>query len=305
MAAEQTFKIAIAYDWIYDQDFVDMLRAEAKRRGLRTLVVDERNLENILADIERSEIRINALLDRASDTSPHFVRLQKLLLTRDAVVIDPLKMINWASDKATMHLEFIAHGLNTPYTIILPPFDENEDIRLSSEDLACLGRPFIIKPANTTGGGIGVVEGAETLHDVLTTRREFKKDKYLLQENVHPMEHEGRRFWFRCIYTCGLINCLWWDDKTHIYAMLPPQQIEQFNLQSLFTITEEIAGICRLSFFSTEIALTTKGNFIVVDYVNESCDMRLQSRHADGVPDEIISHIVGRLITSMIQWGDK
>jgi nicotinamidase-related amidase len=31
--------------------------------------------------------------------------------------------------------------------------------------------------------------------------------------------------------------------------------------------------------------------FVVVDYVNEMCDMRLKSQHPDGVPDHIVESI--------------
>ncbi len=51
-----------------------------------------------------------------------------------------------------MHLEFIANGLATPYTVILPSFESRPDPGISASDLAPLGKPFFIKPANTTGG---------------------------------------------------------------------------------------------------------------------------------------------------------
>ena len=51
--------------------------------------------------------------------------------------------------------------------------------------------------------------------------------------------------------------------------------------------------VCGLDFFSTEIALTSEGRFVTVDYVNEICDMRLQSGHADGVPDALVTAICG------------
>ncbi|MBN1466008.1 hypothetical protein JXA02_09615, partial [candidate division KSB1 bacterium] len=158
-----------------------------------------------------------------------------------------------------------------------------------------LGRPFIIKPANTTGGGVGVVDGAESLHDVLAARREFKSDKYLLQEKVKPLHIDDKRFWFRGFYAFGLVQCVWWDDATHIYKELLPEEVTAYGLSPLFSITEKISTICKLNFFSTEICLTSSETFVVVDYVNEACDMRLQSLHADGVPDAIVQNIATSL----------
>jgi hypothetical protein len=195
-----------------------------------------------------------------------------------------------------MHLEFIANGLVTPYTIIIPPFNTTEKILLSVADLAQLGRPFIIKPANTTGGGIGVVDGAETLQDILTARQVYHNDKYLLQEKVKPIARDGKRFWFRGFFCCGLIDCSWWDDSTHRYEMLNPTEVSFYQLEGLFQIVEKISNIIKLNFFSTEIALCQSGKFIVIDYVNEICDMRLKSQHADGVPDEIVLKIVNQIV---------
>jgi len=90
-----------------------------------------------------------------------------------------------------MHLEFITAGLNVPYSIIIPPHSEKEEIYISIDDLALLGRPFIIKPCNTTGGGIGVVTGAESLKEVLDERITNTEDKYILQEKFIPLISTG------------------------------------------------------------------------------------------------------------------
>lgn len=289
-AFKQKVDLVITYDWEYDQDFVQLLMDKAEKQQLDALAVDANSLDQTIALVENKKLAARALFDRASDTSDEFYRLQKLL-AKSAHIIEPLAKMRWASDKATMHLEFIANGLHTPYTIIIESFDDNNDIWLSTDELAHLGRPFIIKPANTTGGGVGVVDGAETLHDVLTARRQFKSDKYLLQEKVVPKEKDGKRFWFRGFYAFGLVQCAWWDDVTHLYAEISQQEMKAYGLEPLYLITEKIKDICRLNFFSTEICLTQSRMFIVVDYVNEACDMRLRSKHANGVPDAIVGKI--------------
>jgi hypothetical protein len=48
--------------------------------------------------------------------------------------------------------------------------------------------------------------------------------------------------------------------------------------------------------FSTEIAITSDGRFVIVDYVNDPIDLRLQSKALDGVPDEIVKDITERLV---------
>lgn len=293
---KETFDFVIATDFPYDNDFVTLLKLATYKLDLTFKVVLPENLEQIFNGLVCGDIEIGFFYDRASDTSPEFVKLHDFLLTNDVPIFESQDHMAFASDKATMHLEFIAHGLVTPYTIIIPPFSTAENIFLSVADLAKLGRPFFIKPANTTGGGIGVVDGAETLQDILHARKVYKSDKYLLQKKVVPVEKDGKRFWFRCFYSCGLVQCAWWHDQTHLYQVLSPEEVGIFQLQPLFDIVPRIAQICGLNFFSTEIALTSEGTFVIVDYVNEICDMRLKSQHFDGVPDEIAAQVADKII---------
>jgi hypothetical protein len=292
----QIYDFCIATDWEYDRDFLQLLQQKAhQEQGLTTYIVEPFNLKETIQKIKNQELEFNFLYDRGSDSSPEFLHLHQLLVERGVPVLDPLSRLKWASDKATMHLEFISSGLTTPYTIIIPPFSTTENLYLSVADLAQLGRPFIIKPANTTGGGIGVVNGAETLQDVLHVRKEYGDDKYLLQEKVIPLEKDQRRFWFRGFYCCGLIECAWWNDLTHLYGSLEPDEITSFQLNPLYSIVKKISELIKLNFFSTEIALNLKDNFIVIDYVNEICDMRFKSIHRDGVPDEIVHQIASQI----------
>jgi len=60
-------------------------------------------------------------------------------------------------------------------------------------------------------------------------------------------------------------------------------------------MTETVARISRLDLFSTEIALTSDGTFVVVDFVNDQIDLRLRTKARDGVPDEIVRDITDRL----------
>lgn len=297
----ETYNLALALDWEYDWDFVLLLERIAQQSGLSTYIVWPQNFEETLDSLRKQRLTFQYLIDRASDTSPEFYPLQEWVCQQAGRVFEPLQTLRWVSDKATMHLEFIEAGLHTPYTIILPPCRTVETIHLSVAELACLGRPFIIKPANTTGGGIGVVNGAESLHDILEARQQYRADKYLLQEKVTPIKSNGRTFWFRAHYACGLEQCAWWDEITHRYEEVSRDDIEHYRLQALFQIVKKIAGICHLRFFSTEIALCEDGRFVVVDYVNESCDMRLQSRHYDGVPDRIVQKCANSIVNFVKQ----
>ncbi len=294
-----TFDLAIAYDWEFDVELVSVLENLFHQSGLTTFVITENNVSEITEKVKNRLLNFRTYLDRASDVNDKFLELAKILTKRKTRIFNPYKKVEHAIDKATMHLEFITAGINVPYSIIIPPHSQSEDIFVSLNDLQILGRPFIIKPCNTTGGGMGVVTGAESLKEVLTARSKHSEDKYLIQENIHPMLLDNKRAWFRCYWAFGKPVCVWWDDITHIYTTLLATEIEKFNLKKLFQITKTIQNLTQLDFFSTEIALTTKNIFVVIDYVNDQCDMRLKSLHADGVPDEIVLKILNNLRVSV------
>jgi hypothetical protein len=297
------FDIGLVWNWAYDQEFLQLVVSAVQAKGLSAFLVDQHNLSEIAEFCRGDKIQFRFVLDRASDEDERFLPLAQLFMRRQSGstrrpplrVINPYELLRRASDKATMHLEFLTHGLHVPFTIIISPYNHKREVELSLTELSQLGRPFIIKPANTTGGGVGVVLGAESLKDIIETRQHHKNDKYLLQENVIPTDLADRRAWFRVFYAFGQIIPCWWDDLTHIYEELTPAEEEGFGLQPLRSITATIREICGLEFFSTEIALTPGQSFIVVDYVNEMCDMRLKSLHADGVPDPIVNRIAQSL----------
>jgi hypothetical protein len=190
-----------------------------------------------------------------------------------------------------MHLEFIESGLHTPYTILLPPFLEQPVIPQVDSNL--LGENFVIKPSHG-GGGEGVILGATTMAEILQARMEFPEQKYLIQAHVTPRIIADKPAWFRVFYANGQTYPCWWDTETHIYTVISEQENIHREVGQLSEITRRIASICRLDWFSTEIALADE--FVVVDYVNDEIDTRVKSHALDGVPDEIMRNIAIQLV---------
>jgi len=290
------YHLGLAADWEYDSDFLQMIEEKARASGLETLAIWPESVEDISSRLREQQIGFHYILDRASLSSPEFNDLIWLAQKQGTIIFDPPEKVHRAADKATMHLEFISQGILTPYTIILPPFEQNASLEGLDLDLSAVGHPFVIKPASFTGGGMGVIKDSSSLEDIQRARQEFPLDKYLIQEKIEPKILDGRRFWFRVFFSWGLIQAAWWNDETHIYKELTRKEITNYNLQALFNLAEKIQRICELNFFSTEIVLDKKNRLIVVDYVNEICDMRLQSRHDDGVPDRLVERIAESLI---------
>ena len=288
----EKFDIGLAYIWEYDEEFIHKFEEVFHANKLTTFIIGYHNIEEVKEKVKEKQLHFRFYFDRAWDVEESFEKLGHLLMKRKTHFFNPYKKVLHAIDKATMHLEFITAGLNVPHSIIIPPVTEKEELFISLSNLAILGRPFIIKPCNTTGGGIGVITGAESLHDVLHERKFNHEDKYLLQEKIYPVLLEGKRAWFRVFYAFGKIIPVWWNDQTHRYQILYTEEIEKFNLKKLFQICRKIYKTVELDFFSTEIVITSQHKFIVIDYVNDQCDLRFQSAHVDGVPDEIVSFII-------------
>jgi len=62
---------------------------------------------------------------------------------------------------------------------------------------------------------------------------------------------------------------------------------------NVFCTTSLACAVSPVMFAAT---LTSEGKFVVVDYVNEVCDMRLQSNHIDGVPDSIVRRVAQLIV---------
>lgn len=293
------FDLGIAYNWEYDVDFVNLIEKNLQTTGLTTYVIHSNNVFEVKEELITRKLMFRCYLDRAWDVDEQFEEIGKILQRRKTRIFNPYKNVLHAIDKASMHLEFMTAGLNVPYSIIIPPHKEKEEIKLSVEDLAILGRPFIIKPCNTTGGGIGVVTGAESLKEVISERISYTNDKYLIQEKILPASINGKRAWFRCFWAFGRVINVLWDDQTHIYEIITDEIKAKINIKKLNHITKTIWQITQLDLFSTEIALTNDRKYVVIDYVNDQCDMRLKSKHSDGVPDEIVNQIISLLMKAV------
>jgi hypothetical protein len=288
----ETYDLCLTWNWEYDADFVKLLNLACQSHGLSLLQITPENLLHSMQSITNKEIVFQIFFDRASDADARFIPVVQWACNHVAHHINFHKLACRAWDKVAMH-QVISVSMNTPLTITLPSYDEQP--LLPEIDLSSLGESFTIKPAYG-GGGDGVVNQATTLSQVLVARQEFPTQRYLLQAHIISARLGARMAWFRVIYCAGKVYPCWWDSDTHIYTHVTPNEEACYSLGSLRTITSSIATLCGLTLFSTEIAITSDGRFVIVDYVNDPIDLRLQSKALDGVPDEIVKDITERLL---------
>jgi len=292
------YDLCLAWNWEYDADFAAILEAACLARGLSLWQVTLANIAAAIEALSACDAQILSFLDRASEADASFIPLVEWAVGHGVFEINPHERVLHAVNKASMHLEFITAGIHTPQTIILPPYSQQPCLSLL--DLSPLGGKFIVKPAHG-GGGEGVVLEVSTVGQVLEVRQAHPQDYYLLQAHVSPVELAGRPAWFRVLFCGGRIYPFWWDMTTHVYVAVEEEEDKRFGLGSIASTTRTIAQVCGLSLFSTEIALTATGLFVVVDYVNNPIDLRLQSAAPDGVPDDTVRDIAGRLAELVLQ----
>jgi hypothetical protein len=286
------YDLCLVWYWEHDFDFATAIWDACNEHNISLWSVSPENLVQATTELLAGRASMRVLLDRAQYHSGFLPFLHKAE-TLGTYMINPRERSNWTADKATMHLEMISQGLYTPYTLILAPFVVQPV--LPPLDLSPLRKQFVVKPA-LGGGGEGVIQRATSPEEVLRARIEFAEQKYLLQARVEPQELEGRKAWFRVYYVDGHIYPCWWDPETHIFAPVRVDEEERFGLVPLRLMAAKIASICRLDWFSTEIALSQDGKFIAVDYVNDGIDLRSQTQAHDGVPAEVLASIATDLV---------
>ena len=284
------YDLCLPWYWKYDDVFVGMVERACIEEGISLWQIKPDNLLESITALYKGVTTFKTLLHRGQGEAI-FDPIPRWALEHGARRINPAENSVWSEDKATMHLELINAGLHTPYTILLASFLEQPVV--PQIDLTQLGDNFVIKPSNG-GGGEGVIIGASTVDEILQARMEFPEQKYLIQAHVTPCIIEETPAWFRVFYANGETYPCWWDTDTHIYETVTAEEESQHRLGRLRDVTKRIASICKLDWFSTEIALADE--LVVVDYVNDEIDTRVQSQAMDGVPDEIMENIAKQLV---------
>jgi hypothetical protein len=282
--------LCLPWYWEYDDVFVSMVERACIEEGISLWQIKPDNLLDSITALYKGATTFKTLLHRGQGEAI-FDPIPRWAKEFGARRINPAEVSAWSEDKATMHLELIHAGLHTPYTILLPPFLEQPVI--PPMDLTPLGNGFVIKPSHG-GGGEGVILGANSMEEILKARMEFPEQKYLIQAHVTPVSMNETPAWFRVFYANGETYPCWWDTETHIYQKVSAEEEARFGLSRLREVTRRIASICKLDWFTTEIAIADE--YIVVDYVNDEIDTRVQSQAIDGVPDEIMQCVARQLV---------
>lgn len=281
-----------------DDYFIHRVQQHCAERGLNFFLIEPLWVESFKQLFEGGKIWARVLLNMHSEhhePEDIYHQLIKLAAQAKTQVIDPPDIALAAFDKARLHPDLVAARLNVPYTVIVPR-EQINDFALSDDHRSGLGLPFVIKPSLGYGRR-GLVLDAIGEADLLRSLKAWPDPRYLLQRRIVPRLLKQEPVYFRVYFVFGSVWCCWWNCYTDSYRMVAPDEVEQFA-----PIREMICRVARLTgmrFFSSEIAQTDSGEFVLIDYVNDQCHLLTQSANPKmGVPDELVAAIARKLVES-------
>jgi len=281
-----------------DDFFIHSIQRHCAEARLNFFLIEPRWVEPFYRSLQLGEVWPRVLLNMHSEhhqPEEIYHRLVQLAADKHSQVIDPPAIARAAFNKARLHPVLETVGLKVPPTIILSR-EKVADFHLTEGDWAVLGGPFVIKPANGYGRG-GVVLDATSEKDLLRSVAAWPDSHYLLQRRIRPRDIKGAPAYFRVYFVFGSVWCSWWDCYTDKYRMVTPHEAAELNLKPLEQIVRQIAAVCQMNYFSSEITQTDNGEFFVIDYVNDQCHMLSQSSNPRiGVPDELVAVVAKRLV---------
>jgi hypothetical protein len=230
------------------------------------------------------------------------------------------------TDKASTHGELLRQGLGVPATVIVRPWMAHRPLTPREQTTLGLHEPgacVYIKPANGSAGhGIVRVDctNSETLHTTLADARQFDRhDAYLIQRAVNPPllaceDGCARPAYWRVLHCLGEWTVFWWQPQDRTagrpsYRWMTAAEMRRHRLQPVLEYAKALAELTGLEWFSTELCLSSGPEWsrftvpgpdgrprsvLAIDYVNDQCDVDVQSRWPGAPPDHVVRRVAER-----------
>jgi hypothetical protein len=297
-------------DFIFGLDYlspnsrlVELFHDAMSPYGLSVLLVNQTNVDRVIAEVERGWLQPYVYLDLASTTQPRFNDLALAAAKKGVYVVDdPNDLTTWTY-KATSHVRLERAGLPLPATVILPR--GAGDRELTSEERAKVGERCVIKPSAGFGNR-GVVVGVEPTAANIARARDFnREDDWLVQRMISwtRFENPSRPAYLRAYNLLGHRSLMWWakEGDTDHYELLTWDDLRKYDLLPAVDLVDRVAATGGVDFFSSEIAITraepgSPDRFVLIDYINDQCDMDPEARPGTTpVPEPWVRWVCERL----------
>jgi hypothetical protein len=281
-----------------DDFFIHRVQEHCAALGLNFFLIEPLWSSRFYELFQAGKIWAKVLLNMHSehhDPADLYHRLVRLAHERHTRVIDPPEVALAAFDKARLHPRLVEAGIPVPRTVIVPG-ERVATFQLSEAERQCLGRPFVIKPSLGYGRR-GVILNALTEADLTLSAAAWPGGQYLLQQRIQARLWHGEPAYFRIFYAFGTRWCTWWNCFTDRYRMVNAEDHAACGLPQAEALTNRIAALTGMTFFSTEFAQVDDGGFVAIDYVNDQCHMLSQTANPQiGVPDALVAQVARRLV---------
>ena len=303
----RTYDVVMTHKLDADDLFIHRVQQHCAEAGLSFFLVEPLWVQYFYDALSKGQLWARVLLNMHSEhhqPDDIFHQLVRLAAERQVQVIDPPDRARSAFDKARLHPQLVAAGINVPFTVIVPKASF-ETFRLPEEQRQLLGTPFVIKPSMGYGRR-GLVMDATGEKDMARSMSMWPDDNYLFQRKIVPRNLGNSPAYFRVYYIFGSVFRVWWNCFTDHYRMIAPGEVPEPALNELEATIRRIASITGMNFFSSEIAQIDSGEYVVIDYMNDQCHMLSQSANPQiGVPDELVAAIARRLVEAARQMVKK
>jgi hypothetical protein len=299
----RVYDVVMTHQLDTDEFFIHRVQRRCAERGLSFFLIEPVWLEAfhqaLLADRIWARVLLNLHSEHHLPEEPYH-RLVRLAQERRVQVVDPLEVARPAFDKARLHPRLVEAGFEVPATIVVAD-EARGDWKLDEEQKALLGSPFVIKPAMGYGRR-GVILDAESEADLERSATAWPDAHYLLQRREPVADLDGQPAYFRVFHVFGSVWSCWWNCHTDGYRQVTPDEERRYGLGVLADVVRRVAELTRMRFFSSEIAMTEPGRFVLIDYVNDQCHMLSQGANPRmGVPDAVVAEIAERLVDSALE----
>ena len=300
----RVYDFAMTHKLDADDFFIHRVQQRCAERSLNFFLIEPLWADAFFDQLQRGRIWVRVLLNMHSEhhePADVFHQIVRLAFERKTKVIDAPDVAMAAFDKANLHPKLASAGFSLPFTVLVPAADIST-FRLTLEQRQALGTPFVIKPSFGYGKR-GVVLDAQEELDLQRSATAWQDRVYLLQRRIVPRLINGAPAYFRVFYAFGAVWCCWWNCYTDRYSILTADELHKYQLEPLREIVCRLADLTRMRFFSSEIALTQDGEFVLIDYVNDQCHMLTQSSNPQiGVPDAVVAGVARQLVEGSLPW---
>ena len=303
------------------------LAAAAEVRGLTCCLLHDGVVREAIERLQSGRMSIGFHLDYFAlwhVPGDPYARLAEAVRDSGGTTVNPPLNSRFFTNKANAHVKLRQQGLGVPVTLILRPGEEFAWSALPESGLATdENHTLYVKPANGFGStGVMRIENCtqERLQSALSeTRQRHPEDAILVQKAVtcpRLRSEDGVERWayWRIVNCMGEQVPFWWhkaepDQGRPSYHRVSGSDIKRLKLQEVLAYSRDLADLCRLSWFSTELCASEGGEssdhhvpgpdgkllpVVAIDYVNDQCDVDVQSRWLGGPPDAFVRHAATR-----------